>query len=137
MAAYIYFVASLYYGRIGTTYGDYAIVIVCASIQGVSNICVGHELYHRRDRISKFFGLVAHMKFLSGHIPIYHNELHHKFTGIPSKDPGFSPRTNTIYDAFDILGTKTLIPTCIYEDQRLKKRGMESQMQRILANRVI
>ena len=52
----------------------------------------------------KFLGLVSHLKFLSGHIPVFHNELHHKHTGIIAKDPGFSPKGTTIYQALDIMG---------------------------------
>ena len=137
MCAYIYFVQGLYSGRIGQTNLDFIIIILCASLQGTSNTCVGHELYHRRNKIWKFFGMVSHLKFLSGHIPIFHNELHHKHTGIVAKDPGFTPRGTSVYSQFVLLGHREKLITLKYDDARLKKRGVHSLWERIIYNRVV
>lgn len=66
--------AGIYRGTIGVTVGDFVVMLLASSLLGASNNSVGHELYHRRNRILKFLGLISHMKFLCGHIPIYHNE---------------------------------------------------------------
>jgi hypothetical protein len=116
MGIYIYFMASLAMGHIGVTTGDFLTILLCASVQGASSTCVGHELYHRRNIVFKFFGLIAHMKFLHGHIPIYHNEIHHKHTGIVVKDFGFSPRGNSIYKHFEIMGLRSRFQTINYDD---------------------
>jgi fatty acid desaturase len=137
MAAYTYFVLAINWGWIGTTWFDLVVVVICVSLQGTSNTCVGHELYHRRNKICKFFGMISHLKFLSGHIPIFHNELHHKHTGIVAKDPGFTPKGTTVYEQFSPLGCREKLYTLKYDDARLKKRGMHSMFERVLNNRIV
>jgi fatty acid desaturase len=100
----------------GSTFGDFVLVTICASIQGGPSSSVNHELCHRRNKYLKFLGLVSNMKILSGQAHIEHNEMHHKHTGIPIKDSGYTPRTNTIYDAFDPLGYHMKMITFKYDD---------------------
>jgi fatty acid desaturase len=82
-------------------------------------------------------GLIGHMKFLSGHIPIYHNEQHHKYTGIKGKDPGFPPKGTTAFDIVEFFGYYGIRETYLYEDAKLKKRGLVNLTDRLLANRVV
>ncbi|TNV78873.1 hypothetical protein FGO68_gene9103 [Halteria grandinella] len=124
-------------GTLGATVWDFTILLVSSIIPAVSVPCTSHELYHRRNRFFKILGLIGHMKFFSGHIPIYHNEQHHKYTGIRGKDPGFPPRGTTAFDIVEFLGFWGFMETYRFEDSKLKKRGVTGSMDRLLANRVV
>jgi len=137
-AGLLYVMIGLSNGTFGTTLWDFCIILVsCSLVFGVSVPCISHELYHRRNKVFKILGLIGHMKFLSGHIPIYHNEQHHKYTGIKGKDPGFPPRGTTAFDIVEFFGYYGIRETYIYEEAKLKKRGVTGFFDRLLANRVV
>ncbi|TNV78476.1 hypothetical protein FGO68_gene3839 [Halteria grandinella] len=137
-AGLLYIMIGISRGTYGATLWDFSILLAsCSVVFGVNVPCISHELYHRRNKYFKILGVIGHMKFLSGHIPIYHNEQHHKYTGIKGKDPGFPPRGTTAFDIVEFFGYYGIRETYIFEDQKLKKRGVVSLMNRLLANRVV
>jgi alkane 1-monooxygenase len=137
-AALIYIMVGLSNGTLGTTLWDFLTVLLSSGlVLGVFVPCISHELYHRRNKFFKLLGLIGHMKFLSGHIPIYHNEQHHKFTGIKGKDPGYPARGTTAFDIVEFFGYYGIKETYLHEERRLKKRGIVNLTDRLLANRVI
>lgn len=115
-AGLAYMLVGVSNGTLGATVWDFTILLVSSIIPAVSVPCTSHELYHRRNRFFKILGLIGHMKFFSGHIPIYHNEQHHKYTGIRGKDPGFPPRGTTAFDIVEFLGFWGFMETYRFED---------------------
>ncbi|TNV78782.1 hypothetical protein FGO68_gene8761 [Halteria grandinella] len=136
-ALLIYILIGLGNGTLGASIGDFTILVISNSFLATSVSCIGHELYHRRNKFFKFLGIISHMKFLCGYIPIFHIEIHHKYTGIVERDHGYPPRGKSIYETVEFLGFKSFMDTYYHEENKLKKRGLTNQIDRLIANRVV
>lgn len=54
-------------GTIAKTWLDFTVYAVCAAQTGMINATVGHELFHRRERVHKVFGTLPYAKMLYAH----------------------------------------------------------------------
>jgi hypothetical protein len=75
---------------------------------------------------------------LSGHLYMYHLQLHHKYAGHPVKDPSLPLYNQSIYSYCSWNSIKAYIVTYQYEEKRLGKKKTDYSPFNILAyNRVI
>lgn len=84
---YFFLIAGIASGRLGNTYFDFMVYVIGGAILGATNTTAGHELFHKRNIAHKIFGILPWFKMLSGHLYMYHLQLHHKYAGHPIKDP--------------------------------------------------
>jgi hypothetical protein len=135
---YFYLLWAITTGRIGNTLFEYVIYVFGAAILGATNTTAGHELFHKRQLVHKVFGILPWFKMLSGHLYMYHLQLHHKYAGHPVKDPSLPLMNQSIYSYCSYNSIKAYIVTYQYEEKRLAKRKAEYSPFSIMAyNRVI
>lgn len=66
-------------GEVGSSFGELALYSVIAAHVGMVDVVVGHELFHRRERINKICGTLVYAKIFYGHFFISHLRHHHKY----------------------------------------------------------
>lgn len=103
LTVYTYVIAGVANGTRAETLSSFAINVLSAAVIGSSSMVVGHELAHRRHKIMRLIGYLIHMKCLCGHVPIAHQDIHHKYTGIPGIDQGLVPRGKSAASKFEFL----------------------------------
>jgi len=75
---------------------------------------------------------------LSGHLYMYHLQLHHKYAGHPIKDPSLPFYGESIYKYCSRNSLKAYVVTYQYEEKRLAKKKVAYSPFNLLAyNRVI
>ena len=137
-ALYFYILHGISTGRLGKTAFEFAVYIIGGAILGATNTTAGHELFHKRQTVHKIFGIMPWFKMLSGHLYMYHLQLHHKYAGHPIKDPSLPQYNQSIYSYCSWNSIKAYIVTFQYEEKRLAKRKADYSAFNILAyNRVI
>jgi alkane 1-monooxygenase len=135
---YFYILWGITTGRLGKTLFEFAVYVIGGAILGATNTTAGHELFHKRQTVHKIFGIMPWFKMLSGHLYMYHLQLHHKYAGHPIKDPSLPHYNQSIYSYCSYNSIKAYIVTYQYEEKRLAKRKSEYSAFNVLAyNRVI
>jgi alkane 1-monooxygenase len=89
---------------------------------GTSSIVVAHELIHRKNYWSRFFG--KFLLFMAGNTYFYieHLRVHHKWVGT-EKDPATAKRGETVYVFFIRSMTGQITNAFSLEKERLKQLG--------------
>ena len=137
-ALYFYLLIGISTGKIGKTPVDLLIHVVGGALLGSVNTTCGHELFHKRPLVHKMFGILPWFKMLSGHLYMYHLQLHHKYAGHPVLDPSLPHLNQSLYSYCSYNSIKAYIVTYKYEEKRLAKKKVQYSPFNILAyNRVI
>ncbi len=125
-------------GRLGKTPLELAVYMFGGALLGSINTTAGHELFHKRQTVHKMFGILPWFKMLSGHLYMYHLQLHHKYAGHPELDPSLPHFNQSLYSYCSWNSIKAVIVTYKYEEKRLAKKRSEYSAFSILSyNRVI
>ncbi len=135
---YFYLLNGISTGKFGNTFVDFMIYVIGGAIMGATNTTAGHELFHKRPLVHKMFGILPWFKMLSGHLYMYHLQLHHKYAGHPVKDPSLPWFNQSVYSYCSWNSIKAYIVTYQYEERRLAKKKHNPSTFSILSyNRVI
>lgn len=122
-------------GTAGATLHDLILYAVCAGQIGAVNATVGHELFHRREKIHKITGTLCYFKMIYAHFFIQHLRFHHKFVATPV-DPSTALKGESLYYFLFRTIPQGIYGTTLIEDQRVQATGVTSYLGRVLKNRV-
>ena len=102
------------------TVGRITAMGACCGILGIN---AGHELGHRKDRLSRFLGQVAMLTSLENHFAPYHNRGHHRNVATPD-DPATARRGETVYRFWLRSHVGSWTSAWRLEAERLATRGV-------------
>jgi alkane 1-monooxygenase len=97
---------------------------------------VGHELFHKKAVIHKFFGTLAYVKMIYGHFFIQHVRSHHKHVATPL-DPSTARIGESLFYFYQRAIPEGYKEVWDYEQARLKQQGSDKWWQTLLFNRCI
>jgi len=109
-------------GKVAQTLPSFILYAVCYAQPGAINATIGHELFHRKQKIHKIFGTLSYSKMLYSHFYIQHLRSHHKWVSTPL-DPSTSRFNESLYAFYLRTIPGGYKETWKIETERLEREG--------------